>query len=113
MTAQKTYLYLYGFSIRQGKQIDNLFKILSEQLKTQIQIKFVLIHDGILGISKKARTPLKLDDLLNLDIKVYAVIKDIKARGLDPKEIDERIQAIDYEDLVDFLVETPRTISWM
>lgn len=113
MEENDSIVYLYGFSLRFSHKLDNLLKILKEQSQININIKFVLIHDGVIGTSKKSKTPLSLVELLNLPITLYAMIPDIIARGLDPINLHNKIQGINYEELVDILANTPKIVSWM
>lgn len=106
-------IYLFGFSPRQGTQLENLIGILKENTELRSEVSVVLLHDGVIGASKKGLMPSSLKTLLNVSIQVYAMIPDIKARGFDPKDFDERINCIEYEELADLLVTTPRIASWM
>ncbi|GAI12656.1 unnamed protein product [marine sediment metagenome] len=63
----KKLVYLFGFSTRKSKSIDNLFNIVKEQTK-DAKITVVLIHDGVIGTSKKGVMPTSLNLLLNLPI---------------------------------------------
>jgi sulfur relay protein TusB/DsrH len=112
--SKKTNLvYLFGFSPRQGTQLENLIEILKEQTGLGSEVSVVLLHDGVIGASKKARMPSSLKALLNLSIQVYAMIPDIKARGFDPKDFNERINCIEYDELADLLVTTPKIASYL
>ena len=113
MEQNENIVYLFGFSMRQGKQINNLIKILKEQIKTGASIQIILIHDGVLGISKREETPEQAKELLKLPVKVYAMIPDLKARGIDFNTVQNKIQLIDYENLVDILVDAPKIASWL
>ena len=113
MVKKNIILYLFGFSTRQGIQLDNLLNIIKIQIEMGAQIKVVLIHDGVIGISKKGVMPDSLTLLLKLPITVYGMLPDILARGIKSKNINERIQPIEYEDLVVILAETTRIVSWM
>ena len=106
-------VYLYGFSLRFSHKLDNLIKIIKEQSKTNINIKFVIIHDAVIGTSKKSISSLSLVEILNLPITVYAMIPDIIARGIDPINLQNKIEGIDYEELVDVLANATKIVSWM
>lgn len=106
-------LYFYGFSLRQRDRMTSLLKILKEQIKSNLEINIVLIHDGVIGTTLKEKTPELLIELLNLPIKVYTVIQDIKARGMDPNNLIDNIKGIDYNYLVDLLVDMGKIVSWM
>ncbi|MFX0040344.1 MAG: DsrH/TusB family sulfur metabolism protein [Promethearchaeota archaeon] len=113
MNTQNSMLYFYGFSLRQRDRMTSLLKILKEQIKSNLEINIVLIHDGVIGTTLKEKTPELLIELLNLPIKVYTVIQDIKARGMDPNNLIDNIKGIDYNYLVDLLVDMGKIVSWM
>jgi sulfur relay protein TusB/DsrH len=113
MNTQNSILYFYGFSLRQSDRMTSLLKILKEQIKSNLEINIVLIHDGVIGTTLKEKTPELLIELLNLPIKVYTVIQDIKARGMDPNNLIDNIKGIDYNYLVDLLVDMGKIVSWM
>ena len=106
-------VYLYGFSTRKTVYLENLLSIVSEQIEDKISIAIVLVHDGVIGTSQSGIIPKLLEKLLNLSISVYALLPDLLARGIDPNTVDSKIKCIDYNDLVDILVETPKVASWM
>ena len=113
MIENKELLYLFGFSSRQTTQLDQLLPFLKDQIKFGINITLILLHDGVIGISKHGEMPRSLEELLKLKLKVNALIPDIIARGLNPNEIDRRIRCIEYDELVDYLVQIPQIISWL
>jgi sulfur relay protein TusB/DsrH len=104
---------MYGFSLTLSDKLKDLLKILKEQIKVDIKINIILIHDGVIGISQEAKAPEYLADLLNLPVNIFAVIPDLKARGIDPKNIIKEIKGIEYDNLVDLLVDTQKIVSWM
>lgn len=113
MESNNHLVYLYGFSLRKDAQLGNLITIIKEQINIGAKIKIVLIHDGVIGISKIGKTPLSLIELLELPVEVYAIIPDIKARGIDIQAIQEKVHLIEYDKLVDILSETPKIVSWL
>lgn len=106
-------LYLFGFSEMMERQLEQLLPILKAQLKKNHQIGFVLMHDGVIGFSKKGKTPESIKDLLDLDIALYALKPDIKARGIPLNQLHDKIKAIEYDELVDVLESTQKIISWL
>jgi sulfur relay protein TusB/DsrH len=106
-------IYLFGFSGNTGTHLERLLPILKTQKKKDSKIGIVLIHDGVIGISTKGRIPKHMEDLLDLNISVFAMIPDLKARGIALKYISEKIRPIEYDDLIDILDTTPKIISWM
>jgi len=113
MDVKNSIVYLFGFSSRFETKLRSLLKIVEEQIEEDIKISIVLIHDGVIGVSKKELTPPVLKDLMKLPVDIYAMIPDIKARGLDTKNLIEHITAIDYDLLVDILVDSQKIVSWM
>ena len=113
MGEKNSMVYLFGFSPNFGDKLDSLLKILKEQTETGIEISIILIHDGIIGASKRGETPKTLMDLLKLPVKVHAMIPDIEARGMDSQNLLEKIKGINYADLVDILVGSQKIVSWM
>ncbi|MFX0000934.1 MAG: sulfurtransferase complex subunit TusB [Candidatus Hodarchaeota archaeon] len=106
-------VYLYGFSPNSNDKLETLIEILKEQTSLDLEINIVLIQDGVIGTSRKGITPESIKTLLNLPVNVCAIIPDIKARGMDPNNLINQVKAIEYEDLVDILVETQKIVSWM
>jgi len=106
-------VYLYGFTPRNSDRMENFISLIEEQLKLDAKILVILIHDGVIGLTKKGIMPETMKKLLNLSIKIYGMKPDLLARGLNPNEIDNRVECIDYENLVDILAVTPKIASWM
>ncbi|MFX0057355.1 MAG: DsrH/TusB family sulfur relay protein [Candidatus Hodarchaeota archaeon] len=113
MEEGKKVVYLFGFSTRKEFYLENTLNIIKEQLELGAIIKFVLIHDGVIGISNRAKKSKHFEQLLNLPISVYAVKSDLIARGINSNNIDRRVTNLNYEELVDILAETPHIVSWM
>ena len=112
MEKENKILYLFGFSPNKVIQLENLINIIVEQINT-LEISMVLLHDGVIGLSNKGHLPKTINSLFNLPIKIYALIPDIKARGINIESINNRVTCIDYDKLVDLLAEIPRIASWM
>ena len=112
MEEENKILYLFGFSPNKVMQLENLIKIITEQVNN-LEISLVLLHDGVIGFSNKGIITKTINTLFNLPIKIYALIPDIKARGIDIEDINNRVNCIDYDELVDLLTEIPRIASWM
>jgi sulfur relay protein TusB/DsrH len=94
-------------------KLETLLDILQQQIELDVEIYIILIHDAVIGSSRKGTTADSLMKLINLPINVYAMIPDIKARGMDPDALVNQIKGIEYEDLVDILVNTQKIVSWM
>jgi sulfur relay protein TusB/DsrH len=106
-------VYLYGYNIRDTARFENLLQIIKEQIKLGAILKIILIHDGVIGTSKKGKIPPVLDEIMHLPMEVYAMKPDLIARGIDLNSIYEKIHIIEYEQLVDILVETSKIVSWL
>ena len=113
MAENRNILYLFGYSEMTGTHLERLLPILKAQVNKGSQIGLVLIHDGVIGINKKGRVPEKMDELLRMKITVYAMIPDLKARGIALENIHDKVKPIGYDDLTDILDVTPKIISWM
>ena len=113
MGVKNSIVYLFGFSSRFEIKLRSLLEIVEEQIEEDIKISIVLIHDGVIGVSKKELTPPVLNDLLKHPVDIYAMIPDIKARGIDYQNLLEKIKGINYDDLVDILVSSQKIVSWM
>jgi len=113
MTENKNILYLFGFSERMGKHLEKLIPLLKSQLKRGSMIRVVFIHDGVINSSSKGKIPESVKELINLNIVLYTMIPDAKARGISIEHIQNKIKPIDYEELVDLIDSTPKIISWM
>ncbi len=107
------FLYLFGFSEITGNHLERLLPILKGQIKKGGQIGIVLIHDGAIGINKRGRITKAMEELLSLKVILYAMIPDLKARGIDLEQTHEKIKPIEYDDLIDLLDNTLKIISWM
>jgi sulfur relay protein TusB/DsrH len=106
-------VYLFGFSELTGNHLRRLLPILESQIKKNTKLGLVLIQDGVIGISTMGKMPKQTEELLNLDIAVFAMIGDIISRGIRPEFIHNKIESIDYDQLIDLIDNTPKVISWM
>ncbi len=106
-------VYLYGFSTTMESKLANLIRIIENQLEQNAQISIVFIHDGVIGTSQKSRKSNELKKLLTLPLTFYTLNPDLKARGIDTKNLESEITSIKYDELVDILAETPKIVSWM
>ncbi len=113
MNEDKELVYLYGFSLRQHDRSESLLKIFNEHIKQKTKISLILLHDGVIGVTQKSKIPPVLEKLLQTPITIYALISDILARGMDLKDLRNHIKAVDYEDLVDILVNNLKIVSWL
>ena len=113
MTENLEIVYLFGFSGLTGNHLRRLLPILKSQIKKNTKLGLVLLHDGVIGISTKGKIPKQMEELLNLDVAVFAMKSDIIARGIAPEYVHNKIMSIEYDDLIDFIDATPKIVSWM
>ncbi|MFX1377410.1 MAG: DsrH/TusB family sulfur metabolism protein [Promethearchaeota archaeon] len=113
MGEQVSLIYLYGFSTLLESKLITLFQILKNQVNQNAQISIVFIHDGVIGTALKNKISPAMEELLKLPLSFFTLIPDLKARGLDFKNLQNNIKGIEYEDLVDLLVVTSKIVSWM
>ena len=113
MTENRNVLYLFGYSEMTGTHLERLLPIIKAQITKGSRIGLVLIHDGVIGINKKGKIPNKMEELLNLNITIYAMIPDLQARGIALEHIHDKVKPIEYDELIDVLDITPKIISWM
>ena len=113
MSENRKVLYLFGYSEMTGTHLGRLFPILKAQINKGSEIGLVLIHDGVIGINKKGRIPDRMQELLNMNINIYAMIPDLQARGIALENIHDKVKQIGYDDLIDLMDLTPKIISWM
>jgi sulfur relay protein TusB/DsrH len=106
-------IYLFGFSSNSGKYLERLLPILKAQKSKNLKIGIVLIHDGVIGITTKGKIPKELEDLFDLEISIFAMRPDLKARGITLNYLSEKVKPIEYDDLIDIMDTTPKIISWM
>ena len=106
-------IYLFGFSGLTGNQLQRLIPILKSQIKKNTRLGLVLIHDGVIGITTKGKIPKQMEELLSLDVAVFAMRSDMRARGIAPEYVHDKIRFIEYDDLIDVIDATPKVISWM
>lgn len=106
-------LYLFGFSERTGNHLERLLPLLKTQVQKGSEIKFVLIHDGVIGFTTNAGFPKATEELLGLDLSIYAMIPDMKARGIPFERLHENVKPVEYSELVDLIDNSQKVISWM
>ncbi|MFX0028221.1 MAG: sulfurtransferase complex subunit TusB [Candidatus Hermodarchaeota archaeon] len=113
MNEQPTLVYLYGFSTSLESKLNTIKLIIENQLKRNSQITFIFIQDGVIGTSLQNKISRSMKKLLDLPITFFSMVPDLKARGLDASNLQNKIKGIEYEDLVDILVTNSKIISWM
>ena len=92
---------------------ESILNIFNEQITRKIRISLILLHDGVIGVTQKSKIPPVLEQLMKMPIKIYALISDVLARGMNLKDLRNNIKAIDYEDLVELLIKNQKVVSWL
>jgi sulfur relay protein TusB/DsrH len=106
-------LYLFGFSERTGNHLERLLPLLEVQKSKGSEIGLVLIHDGVIGVTVNSVIPKTIDELLSLNISIFAMIPDMNARGIPVEKLHSKIKPVEYNELVDILDSAQKVISWM
>ncbi|MHA1915745.1 MAG: sulfurtransferase complex subunit TusB [Promethearchaeota archaeon] len=94
-------------------KLESLIRLLDYQIEQKKQIHLIFIHDGVIGTSSKSKITPSLQKVLKLPVSLYALKSDLLARGIEAQNLQDGIKGIDYEDLVEILVSTPKIVSWM
>ena len=105
--------YLFGFNERASKNLEKLLPILKSQKRHGSKINFILIHDGVINASSRGKVPNSVKELLTLDMIIYSMVPDLKARGIGIDNIHETIKPIEYSDLIDLMESSSKLVSWM
>lgn len=71
----------------------------------------LLLEDGVFGIIPSAPCAKSLQSLIKQGVTVYALIDDVKARGIEAKSA-VNIQLIDYDKFVQLTIDYRRVQSW-
>ena len=109
----KKILYLYGFNTRNTIKSSVVLNLITKELNLGAELNLVLLHDGVIGTSRNENTSDFLLQLLELTVNLFVLKPDFLARGLDPNEVLEKINLIDYDQMVDLLVDNPIIASWL
>lgn len=106
-------LYLFGYSINNYAPLIKILNIVRLQKEQGTDVSFIFMHDGVIGLTKESKKSDYILSLLDLDISFYVLLPDLKARGINPDKILDNITKVEYENLVDLLVENKRIVSWL
>ncbi len=104
-------VYMVGHSSRQETQLENIIPLVDVQHEAGKDVGIVLMHDGVIGTSKLGTVPDTLMYFINMEIPVHVLAPDLIARGLSPETVIDGADVIDYNDLVDLLVESNKIVS--
>jgi sulfur relay protein TusB/DsrH len=113
MVDKNKIMFLVGYKFRRTDIWENLFEILNSHINLGADISLVFIQDGVIGLNKRAIIPVKFQKVFTLPINFYALLPDVLSRGINSNLIKDTIKLIDYNDLVDLLIENPKVVSWL
>ncbi len=113
MTENLNIVYLYGFSPRHGNELSRLLPIVKTQSIDGAKIGFILIHDGVIGGSSRGKVSESMKELFSINLTIFAMIPDLKARGISLDYLDDKIKPIEYNELIDILDNSQKIVSWM
>ena len=106
-------LYLFGFSERTGNHLERLLPLLRVQLQKGKNVGMVFIHDGVIGLNSTSAIPKPIEELLNANITLKAMVPDMKARGIPVEGLHNKVKPIEYDELVELLDNAQKIISWI
>jgi len=109
----KRILYLYGFSPRIHNHLQRLVRIVAHQTQQGHDVAIALLHDGVVGAVPSDRLPVVLKNLLDLGVRFYVLGEDLDARGLGEFQLQDGLERIDYDSLMDLIVQCDTLCSWM
>ena len=113
MSENSDMVYLFGFSERSTRQLEKLLPLIKSQIRREKKVSLILLLDGVINAISKGNLPSSVAELLSLDLSIFAMTPDLKARGIALENLQEKIKPIDYLEMVDILDTTPKIISWM
>ena len=106
-------VYLFGFSEMTGNHLERLLPLLKVQIKKGTDVGLIFIHDGVIGLNTNGAIPKQVEELLNSNITLKAMVPDMKARGIPVERLHDKIKPIEYDELVELLDSSQKIISWM
>lgn len=71
----------------------------------------LLIEDGVYGATKDTSTSSRLEEVMK-NVKVYALMADVEARGVKERVIDG-VELVDYAGFVKLAAESSQVQSWL
>lgn len=72
----------------------------------------LLIEDGVYGALAGTSTESKMKEALGR-CSVYALLPDLKARGIEPDKVVDGIKLVGYDGFVELAATNERVQSWM
>ncbi|MBN1800652.1 MAG: hypothetical protein JW891_04055 [Candidatus Lokiarchaeota archaeon] len=105
--------YLYGYGSDALNHLNTIIPLINEQIASGSKIGMVLIHDSVvLSFSKRKFNDI-IKNLFDLPVKFFAMSPDLKARGISADNLFDKVEPIEYTDLVDVLENSEKIVSWM
>ncbi len=105
--------YLYGYGSNAAIHLDTIIPLIHEQVTSGLKVGMVLIHDSVILGSSKRKAKENIEKLLDLPVSFFVMIPDLKARGISLDGLFDKIEPIEYINLVDVLESSEKIISWM
>ncbi len=106
-------LYLFGFSPRTTTKLYRLGELTAMQVSAGYSVAVALLHDAVVGVTPADHMAPGLRELVGLGAHVYVLRADLLARGLRPDSVTRAIRVVDYEDLIDMVVDCRALDCWM
>ncbi|MHA1882019.1 MAG: sulfurtransferase complex subunit TusB [Candidatus Thorarchaeota archaeon] len=106
-------LYLFGFSPRLCKGIQKLIRLVTAQVENDHNVGVILAHDGVVGAAPKTSVPDEISKLINTGASIYVLEADLEARGLSKMPLVEGLSTINYDDVIDLIVDSEAFFSWI
>ncbi|MHA1771969.1 MAG: sulfurtransferase complex subunit TusB [Candidatus Thorarchaeota archaeon] len=108
-----TILYLYGFSPQQRATLERLHDVITHQAKMGHEVSIILLQDAVVATAPKDIMPDTLQSLISLGVQIYVVGEDLDARGLSDLLLSNEVTRIDYDRLIELVVESGTLCSWL
>lgn len=97
-------LYLFTRSPAMFKDLELIVKIALNQSNKGINVGLVFIQDAVIGLVKGSSIAEILENK-NSNLNIYALGSDLKARGIKPNKIISNAKIVNYNDLVDLIMD--------
>ncbi len=106
-------LYLFGFSPRITDRLNKLQGFISHQIKAGKTVGIAFLHDGVVGAGPGGSCPDSVIGILKNGVRIFALGPDLDARGFKDKQLEKGIQRINYDELMQLIVDSTTLCSWM
>jgi sulfur relay protein TusB/DsrH len=71
------------------------------------------MHDGVVGAVPRDSTPQVILQMLEAGVNLYVLGEDLDARGLTRQPLDPSIKRINYDTLLELIIESKTLCSWL